>query len=77
MASARIYATALGAYKLSMNGQSVGDEILAPGWTDFREHVVYQAYDVTADVKPGKNAIGRAACSGLVFDAAAVVPAGI
>jgi alpha-L-rhamnosidase len=57
VASARIYATALGAYKLSINGRSVGDEILAPGWTDFREHVVYQAYDVTADVLSGKNAV--------------------
>jgi alpha-L-rhamnosidase len=58
VASARVYATAFGAYKLSMNGQSVGDQILAPGWTDFRERVVYQAYDVTGNVKPGKNAIG-------------------
>jgi alpha-L-rhamnosidase len=58
VASARIYATALGAYKLSINGQSVGNEILAPGWTDFRERVVYQTYDVTADVTVGKNAIG-------------------
>jgi alpha-L-rhamnosidase len=57
VASARIYATALGAYKVSMNGQRVGNEILAPGWTDFRERVMYQAYDVTADVKPGKNAV--------------------
>jgi alpha-L-rhamnosidase len=58
VASARIYATALGAYKLSINGRSVGDEILAPGWTDFRERVVYQTYDVTGDIKSGKNAFG-------------------
>jgi len=58
VASARIYATALGAYKLSINGRSIGDEILAPGWTDFRERAVYQTYDVTADITAGKNAIG-------------------
>ncbi len=58
VASARIYATALGAYQFSMNGQKVSNEILAPGWTDFRERVVYQTYDVTAEVKSGKNAIG-------------------
>src|SRR5450631_4059452 len=58
VASARIYVTALGAYKLSINGRSVGDDILAPGWTDFRERVVYQTYDVTADIQMGKNAIG-------------------
>ncbi len=58
VASARIYATALGAYKLSLNGRGVGDEILAPGWTDFRQRVIYQAYDVTADLTQGTNAIG-------------------
>jgi alpha-L-rhamnosidase len=57
VASARIYATALGSYKLSINGRSVGNEILAPGWTDFRERVVYQTYDVTADIGAGKNVI--------------------
>ncbi len=57
VASVRVYATALGAYKLSINGRSVGDEVLAPGWTDFRERVVYQAYDVTAEVQSGKNTI--------------------
>ncbi len=58
VASARVYATALGSYKLFVNGKGVGDQILAPGWTDFREHVVYQAYDITDLVKSGKNAIG-------------------
>ena len=57
VASARVYATALGAYKLWINGRSAGNEILAPGWTDFRERVVYQTYDVTAQVKEGENAI--------------------
>jgi alpha-L-rhamnosidase len=58
VASARIYATALGAYQLSINGRRVSDEILAPGWTDFRERVVCQAYDVSAEIKSGRNAIG-------------------
>jgi alpha-L-rhamnosidase len=57
IASARIYATALGAYKLAINGQNVGDQILAPGWTDFRQHVVYQTYDVTANILPGRNTV--------------------
>ena len=56
--SARLYAAALGAYSFSINGKQVGDQILAPGWTDFRQRVIYQAYDVTDQVKTGKNAIG-------------------
>jgi alpha-L-rhamnosidase len=58
VASVRVYATALGAYKLFVNGKPVGEQVLAPGWTDFRERVVYQAYDVSDLVKQGKNAIG-------------------
>lgn len=55
--SARLYATALGAYELHLNGRRVGDEVLAPGWTDYREQVLYQTYDVTANIRQGKNTI--------------------
>ena len=56
--SARIYATALGSYQLHLNGQRVGDQILAPGWTDYRTRLVYQTYDVTSMLHDGKNTIG-------------------
>ncbi len=56
--SARLYATALGAYEVFLNGKRVSDDVLAPGWTDYREHVKYQTYDVTALVTKGKNALG-------------------
>jgi len=56
--SARLYATALGAYKFWINGKVVGTQILSPGWTDYRFRVPYQVYDVTAAVKAGQNAIG-------------------
>src|SRR6185437_10850553 len=49
--SARLYATALGAYEFRINGRQVGDQILAPGWTDFRTRVFYQTYDVTGDIR--------------------------
>ena len=55
--SARLYATALGAYKFRINGEPIGDQILAPGWTDYREQVLYQTYDVTIQIKQGNNAI--------------------
>jgi alpha-L-rhamnosidase len=56
--SARLYATALGAYEMFLNGKRVGDQVLAPGWTDYRERVYYQTYDVTKLVSEGQNAIG-------------------
>ncbi|MGP8174747.1 MAG: family 78 glycoside hydrolase catalytic domain [Terracidiphilus sp.] len=55
--SARLYVTALGAYEMFLNGKRVGDDVLAPGWTDYREHVKYQTYDVTAQLTSGKNAM--------------------
>jgi len=56
--SARLYATALGVYEMFLNGQRVGEDVLTPGWTDYRQRVKYQTYDVTAQVKNGRNAIG-------------------
>ncbi|MGA9070312.1 MAG: family 78 glycoside hydrolase catalytic domain [Terracidiphilus sp.] len=56
--SARLYATALGAYEVFLNGQRLGDQVLAPGWTDYRERVEYQSYDVTKLIAQGENAIG-------------------
>jgi alpha-L-rhamnosidase len=57
IASARLYATALGAYELFVNGRRAGDDVLAPGWTDFRERLKYQTYDITAQLTQGANAI--------------------
>ncbi|HLF36244.1 MAG TPA: glycoside hydrolase family 78 protein [Cyclobacteriaceae bacterium] len=55
---ARIYITGLGTYLLYVNGNKVGDDLLAPGWTDYRKKVQYQVYDVTDFVITGENAIG-------------------
>jgi alpha-L-rhamnosidase len=55
--SVRLYATALGAYEMFINGERVGNDVLSPGWTDFREHVKYQSYDVSALVRHGWNAL--------------------
>ncbi len=62
--SARLYATALGAYKFHINGKVVGEQILAPGWMDFRHHVPYQAYDVTTLMQSGTNAIAALVAPG-------------
>ncbi len=56
--SARVYATALGSYRLSINGKPVGDAVLTPEFTDYRKRVFYQTYDVTSLLKSGENVIG-------------------
>ncbi|MBL7261629.1 alpha-L-rhamnosidase [Paractinoplanes lichenicola] len=55
---ARVYATALGAYELSLNGQRVGDHLHAPGWTDYAKRIQYQTFDVTEQLVAGENTIG-------------------
>ncbi len=55
---ATLYATALGLYDLWINRRHVGDQVLAPEWTDYRQRVQYQTYDVTQLLSPGANALG-------------------
>lgn len=55
---ATVYATALGIYELHLNGNRVGDEYFAPGWTDYRQRAYYNTYDVTGLIESGDNAIG-------------------
>ena len=53
-----VYVSALGAFELHINGKHVGDDVLAPGWTEFRKRVQYHTYDVTSLLTTGKNAVG-------------------
>ena len=56
--SATVCATALGMYRLFLNGRPVGDEKLLPGWTSYNEHLCYQTWEVTEFIRPGENVIG-------------------
>ncbi len=56
--SARLYITALGLYEAWINGRRIGDEVLNPGWTDFRKRVRYRTYDVTSLLGSGANVLG-------------------
>src|SRR3569833_2843011 len=55
---ARVYVTGLGYYELYLNGDRVGDLVLDPGWTTYSKRVLYFTYDVTTQVKHGRNALG-------------------
>lgn len=43
--------TALGVYEAKLNGERVGDFILAPGWTSYLNRLQVQSYDVTDMLK--------------------------
>ena len=55
---ARLYATARGVYEARLNGEKVGDQVLAPGWTDYTERQQFQTYDVTSRIRQGANVLG-------------------
>ena len=72
--NAKIYITGLGYYELSLNGQKVGSDVLAPNQTNYdkrqstvfdesrigpmKKRVLYKVYDVTDYLSTGSNAIG-------------------
>ncbi|HEY3504351.1 MAG TPA: family 78 glycoside hydrolase catalytic domain [Actinocatenispora sp.] len=61
---ARLYATAAGVYSVRLNGSRVGDEHLAPGWTDYAARIAYRAYDVTDRLRAGDNVLGAIVADG-------------
>ncbi len=62
---ATVYASALGLYRLHINGEPVTDDCLNPGWTDYHRRVYYNTYDVTGLVRGGgTNAIGATLAAG-------------
>src|SRR5699024_1640126 len=60
----RLYVTARGVYDAHLNGTTVGDHTLSPGWTDYHRRIQYQAFDVTDLVRDGENALGAIVAPG-------------
>lgn len=57
---ATVHICGLGMYELFINGQRVGDQVLAPAPTDYRRTVLYNSFDVTKFIKDSValNAVG-------------------
>ncbi len=58
MTKARLYVTALGVYEAQLNGTTVGDHVLEPGWTRYDSRLCYQTFDVANLLCEGRNALG-------------------
>jgi len=56
--SARAYIAVAGLYELYINGERIGTHRLDPMYTRFDRRTLYVTYDVTAQLRTGKNAIG-------------------
>lgn len=60
-----VYATALGPYRLWINGTEItASALLRPGWTDYSVRVYHQTFDVTAHLVPGENVVAVALAKG-------------
>ncbi|MBB6003770.1 alpha-L-rhamnosidase [Arcicella rosea] len=64
---ATVYIVGLGMYELYLNGQKVGDQVLAPVPTDYTKGVKYNTFDVTKLLQKGNNAIGTVLGNGRFY----------
>lgn len=67
------HVTGLGQYELFLNGTKAGTDVLSPGWTDYKDTVLYDTRDITRLLQPGANAIGLSLGNGMLH---VVRPAG-
>ena len=58
LASALVFVSGMGQYQLRVDGRAVTDNVLTPGWTDYRRTVLYNTYDITAQLQSGRNVLG-------------------
>ncbi len=58
VAEAWLLTTAHGVYTPWLNGRRVGGDLLAPGWTSYSRHMLYQLNDVASLLVPGENVLG-------------------
>lgn len=52
------HTTALGLYNFYLNGQKAGADEMAPGWTSYHHHLLYQTTEVTTYLQQGENVAG-------------------
>ena len=65
---ATVHISGLGLYELFINGQRVGDLVLAPAPTDYRKTLLYNSYDVTSLLHSQKdNAVGVTLGNGRMY----------
>ena len=54
---ATVHIAGMGLYELFINGQRIGEQVLAPAPTDYRKTILYNTYDITPQLQK-ENAIG-------------------
>ena len=64
VAHARLYVTSAGVHRIHLNGEVVGNHVLAPGWSSYTNRIRYDTHDVTSLITGGDNVIGAVVADG-------------
>lgn len=65
--SATAFISGLGLFEFYLNGQKIGDQVLAPGLTEYNKRTFYMTFDITNNLVDKKNAIGVILGNGRYF----------
>ncbi len=57
VAQARVHVTARGLFEIQLNGQKVGNDHFANGWTSYHKNLHTLTYDVTRQLREGDNTL--------------------
>ncbi|HEY1661625.1 MAG TPA: family 78 glycoside hydrolase catalytic domain [Verrucomicrobiae bacterium] len=55
----------LGQYELFLDGQKISGDFLDPGWSKYDKTCLYDTFDITKDLRRGKNAAGISLGNGM------------
>lgn len=61
---ATLYATALGVFAVDVNDRPASEDVLAPGWTPYRQRLNHETWDVTSLVARGTNTLALTVAGG-------------
>ncbi|WNH09467.1 alpha-L-rhamnosidase N-terminal domain-containing protein [Thalassobellus suaedae] len=64
---ATVYIMGMGLYEFYVNGEKIGNQVLAPVPTDYTKNVKYNVFDVTSSLKQGANVLGTILGNGRFF----------
>jgi len=64
---ATAYVSGLGVFELYVNGERIGDQVLAPACSEYDKRVFYMTFDVTENLREGANALGVLLGNGRYF----------
>ena len=56
--NAVLFITSAGYYRATINGDTIGKNVLDPAWTDYSKRIYFTEYDVSNHLKAGENCLG-------------------